>query len=148
MMAKANMADAADTTDTGDAPLIDLNDAEIKKLIAGEGIDRENQGPKVSIPKAGTSVPKTRRPGPFGNPAPAGAGTEGATARIAPPSTSCMSMVAKATLLPVGSRPRNGPRWVPCSMVRTVCFGWAGMISRISNRASGNAATKLRTTGM
>ncbi|PAX09368.1 RNA polymerase sigma factor RpoD [Sphingomonas lenta] len=33
-MAKANMADAADTTDTGDAPLIDLNDAEIKKLIA------------------------------------------------------------------------------------------------------------------
>ncbi len=33
-MAKANMADATDTVDTGDAPLIDLNDAQIKKLIA------------------------------------------------------------------------------------------------------------------
>ena len=50
-----------------------LSGDEIKKLIAGEGIDRVDQGPKLSIPKAGTSVPKTRRPGPFGNPAPAGA---------------------------------------------------------------------------
>ncbi|WP_210357960.1 RNA polymerase sigma factor RpoD [Sphingomonas beigongshangi] len=34
-MAKANMAaDATDTADTGDAPLIDLNDASVKKLIA------------------------------------------------------------------------------------------------------------------
>ncbi len=33
-MAKANMADASDTTETGDAPLIDLNDASIKKVIA------------------------------------------------------------------------------------------------------------------
>ena len=33
-MAKANMADASDTIDTGDAPLIDLNDAGIKKVIA------------------------------------------------------------------------------------------------------------------
>lgn len=34
-MAKANMAaDTTDTTETGDAPLIDLNEASIKKLIA------------------------------------------------------------------------------------------------------------------
>ena len=33
-MAKANMAEAPDTVDTGDAPLIDLNDADIKKLVA------------------------------------------------------------------------------------------------------------------
>ncbi len=33
-MAKANMADISDTTETGDAPLIDLNDASIKKLVA------------------------------------------------------------------------------------------------------------------
>ena len=33
-MAKANMAEAPETTDNGDAPLIDLNDAEIKKLVA------------------------------------------------------------------------------------------------------------------
>jgi cell division protease FtsH len=51
-----------------------LSGDEIKKLIAGESIDREQQGPKPSIPRAGTSIPKTRRPsGPFGNPAPAGA---------------------------------------------------------------------------
>ncbi|MFM9828122.1 MAG: RNA polymerase sigma factor RpoD [Sphingomonas sp.] len=33
-MAKANMADISDTAETGDAPLIDLNDASIKKLVA------------------------------------------------------------------------------------------------------------------
>ncbi len=33
-MTKANMAEAPDTVDTGDSPLIDLNDAQIKKLIA------------------------------------------------------------------------------------------------------------------
>jgi RNA polymerase primary sigma factor len=33
-MAKTNMADAAEPAETGDAPLIDLNDAEIKKLVA------------------------------------------------------------------------------------------------------------------
>jgi RNA polymerase primary sigma factor len=33
-MVKANMADTTDTTETGDAPLIDLNDASVKKLIA------------------------------------------------------------------------------------------------------------------
>ena len=33
-MAKATMADATDTTESGDAPLIDLNDASIKRLIA------------------------------------------------------------------------------------------------------------------
>ncbi|HEX8383658.1 MAG TPA: RNA polymerase sigma factor region1.1 domain-containing protein, partial [Sphingomonas sp.] len=33
-MAKANMADAPETSDGGDAPLIDLNDAGIKKVIA------------------------------------------------------------------------------------------------------------------
>ena len=33
-MAKANMAEAPEMNDTGDAPLIDLNDASIKKVIA------------------------------------------------------------------------------------------------------------------
>ncbi len=33
-MAKANMAEPAETNDTGDAPLIDMNDASIKKVIA------------------------------------------------------------------------------------------------------------------
>ena len=33
-MAKANMADVADTGETGDAPLIDLNEGSMKKLIA------------------------------------------------------------------------------------------------------------------
>ncbi|MCP3731765.1 RNA polymerase sigma factor RpoD [Sphingomonas sp. MG17] len=33
-MAKAIMADTADTTETGDAPLIDLNEGSIKKLVA------------------------------------------------------------------------------------------------------------------
>ena len=32
-MAKANMAEAPETSETGDAPLIDLNDANVKKLI-------------------------------------------------------------------------------------------------------------------
>ncbi|WBH17337.1 ATP-dependent zinc metalloprotease FtsH [Sphingomonas radiodurans] len=52
-----------------------LSGDEIKKLIAGDGIGRIDQGPKtVSLPTAGTSIPKTRRPqGPFGTPSPAGA---------------------------------------------------------------------------
>ncbi len=33
-MAKANMADVADTNEASDAPLIDLNEGSIKKLIA------------------------------------------------------------------------------------------------------------------
>jgi RNA polymerase primary sigma factor len=33
-MAKTNMADAAEPLETGDAPLIDLNDADVKKLVA------------------------------------------------------------------------------------------------------------------
>ncbi|MCA1196778.1 RNA polymerase sigma factor RpoD [Sphingomonas sp. R647] len=33
-MAKANMADDGDSTETGDAPLIDLNEGSIKKLVA------------------------------------------------------------------------------------------------------------------
>lgn len=33
-MAKANMADVAEANDTGDAPLIDLNEGSIKKLVA------------------------------------------------------------------------------------------------------------------
>ena len=52
-----------------------LNGDEIKRLIAGEGIDRpdpSSAGPNV--PAGGTSIPKTRRPkGPFGSPAPQGA---------------------------------------------------------------------------
>ncbi len=52
-----------------------LSGDEIKKLIAGEEIGRsDSSGPKASVPRAGTSIPKTRRPGsPFGNPAPLGA---------------------------------------------------------------------------
>ena len=52
-----------------------LSGDEIKKLIAGEEIGRiDPSGPKPSVPRAGTSIPKTRRPGgPFGNPAPLGA---------------------------------------------------------------------------
>jgi len=52
-----------------------LSGDEIKRLIAGEEIGRVNQGPKTpSVPAAGTSIPKTRRPsGPFGNPSPLGA---------------------------------------------------------------------------
>jgi cell division protease FtsH len=51
-----------------------LTGDEIKRLVAGEDINRDNQGPATPIPAAGTSIPKTRRPsGPFGNPAPAGA---------------------------------------------------------------------------
>ncbi|WP_414711344.1 ATP-dependent zinc metalloprotease FtsH [Sphingomonas sp. UBA978] len=52
-----------------------LSGDEIKKLIAGEEIGRPDpSGPKSSVPRAGTSIPKTRRPGgPFGNPAPLGA---------------------------------------------------------------------------
>jgi len=52
-----------------------LSGDEIKKLIAGDDIGRRDLGPKMpSLPSAGTSIPKTRRPkGPFGNPAPAGA---------------------------------------------------------------------------
>jgi RNA polymerase primary sigma factor len=33
-MAKSNMAEPAETVETGDAPLIDMNDASIKKVIA------------------------------------------------------------------------------------------------------------------
>jgi cell division protease FtsH len=51
-----------------------LTGEEIKALIAGNQIDRDN-GPKApTLPAAGTSIPRTRRPkGPFGNPAPQGA---------------------------------------------------------------------------
>ncbi|MFK3889951.1 ATP-dependent zinc metalloprotease FtsH [Sphingomonas sp. NPDC079357] len=52
-----------------------LSGDEIKRLIAGEELDRRDQGPKApSMPAVGTSIPKTKRPsGPFGNPSPAGA---------------------------------------------------------------------------
>jgi len=51
-----------------------LSGDEIKKLIAGEEIGRIDSGPKPSVPRAGTSIPKTRRPGgPFGAPTPLGA---------------------------------------------------------------------------
>ncbi|MCU6454247.1 ATP-dependent zinc metalloprotease FtsH [Sphingomonas sp. A2-49] len=52
-----------------------LSGDEIKKLIAGEEIGRADpSGPKSSVPRAGTSIPKTRRPGgPFGAPTPLGA---------------------------------------------------------------------------
>ena len=52
-----------------------LSGDEIKKLLAGETIDRGGSGLKpAAVPTGGTSIPKTRRPnGPFNNPAPQGA---------------------------------------------------------------------------
>ncbi len=52
-----------------------LSGDEIKRLIAGDGIDRPDpSASKGNVPASGTSIPKTRRPsGPFGNPAPQGA---------------------------------------------------------------------------
>jgi cell division protease FtsH len=52
-----------------------LSGDEIKRLLAGETIDRGDAGSSAtSVPTSGTSIPKTRRPkGPFGNPAPQGA---------------------------------------------------------------------------
>jgi len=52
-----------------------LSGDEIKKLIAGEDLDRPDPGARTGgVPAAGTSIPKTRRPsGPFGNPTPLGA---------------------------------------------------------------------------
>jgi cell division protease FtsH len=50
-----------------------LSGDEIKRLIAGDEIGRRDLGPKPARVAVGTSIPKTRRPGPFGNPAPAGA---------------------------------------------------------------------------
>ncbi|WP_267394406.1 MULTISPECIES: ATP-dependent zinc metalloprotease FtsH [unclassified Sphingomonas] len=48
-----------------------LSGDEIKKLIAGEDIGRVDIGPKPTVPRAGTSIPKTRRPnGSFGAPTP------------------------------------------------------------------------------
>jgi cell division protease FtsH len=52
-----------------------LTGEEIKRLIAGDDIHRENPGAtSTTVAVAGTSIPKIRRPkGPFGNPAPQGA---------------------------------------------------------------------------
>ncbi|WP_375390777.1 ATP-dependent zinc metalloprotease FtsH [uncultured Sphingomonas sp.] len=48
---------------------------EIKRIVAGEDIGRPDEGTKApQVVKAGTSIPKTRRPsGPFGAPSPLGA---------------------------------------------------------------------------
>jgi cell division protease FtsH len=52
-----------------------LSGDEIKRLIAGEDIGRDDPGARPApVPVAGSSIPKTRRPqNPFGNPSPAGA---------------------------------------------------------------------------
>ena len=52
-----------------------LSGDEIKRVLAGEDIDRGDPSARASsVVAAGTSIPKTRRPkGPFGNPAPQGA---------------------------------------------------------------------------
>jgi len=52
-----------------------LSGDEIKKLIAGDDIGRDDPKAKSApIAKAGTSIPKTRRgTGPFGAPSPLGA---------------------------------------------------------------------------
>ncbi len=47
---------------------------EIKRIVAGEGIGRSDEPTTPTLAKAGTSIPKTRRPsGPFGTPSPLGA---------------------------------------------------------------------------
>ena len=48
---------------------------EIKRIVAGDDIGRPDDSAKTTtVVKAGTSIPKTRRPaGPFGNPSPLGA---------------------------------------------------------------------------
>ncbi|WP_425230896.1 ATP-dependent zinc metalloprotease FtsH [Sphingomonas sp.] len=48
---------------------------EIKRIVAGDDIGRNDDGPRSApVAKAGTSIPKTRRPsGPFGTPSPLGA---------------------------------------------------------------------------
>ncbi|KQM96650.1 MULTISPECIES: ATP-dependent zinc metalloprotease FtsH [unclassified Sphingomonas] len=51
-----------------------LSGDEIKRLIAGETIDRDIGTPTTPLSAGGTSIPKTRRPrGPFGSPTPQGA---------------------------------------------------------------------------
>jgi cell division protease FtsH len=52
-----------------------LTGEEIKRLIAGDDIGRDNPStPSTPVAVAGTSIPKIRKPkGPFGNPAPQGA---------------------------------------------------------------------------
>ena len=47
---------------------------EIKRIVAGEDIGRPEEPKATNVAKAGTSIPKTRRPsGPFGTPSPLGA---------------------------------------------------------------------------
>jgi len=51
-----------------------LSGDEIKRLIAGEDIGRDEGTPSAPLAAGGTSIPKTRRPrGPFGSPTPQGA---------------------------------------------------------------------------
>jgi cell division protease FtsH len=52
-----------------------LTGEEIKRIVAGDDVGRKDDGPQTpAVAKAGTSIPKTRRPaGPFGNPSPLGA---------------------------------------------------------------------------
>jgi cell division protease FtsH len=52
-----------------------LSGDEAKQVIAGEDIDRgENSGTRATAPSSGgSSIPKTRRPGGWGDPAPQGA---------------------------------------------------------------------------
>ncbi|KQM14579.1 cell division protein FtsH [Sphingomonas sp. Leaf24] len=51
-----------------------LSGDEIKRLIAGEDIGRDEGTPSTPLAAGGTSIPKTRRPrGPFGSPTPQGA---------------------------------------------------------------------------
>ena len=76
--AKQVLSDHVDQLHTVAGALLEfetLTGDEIKQLIAGEDLDRPEPGAKTSnVPRAGTSIPKTRRPtGPFGTPSPLGA---------------------------------------------------------------------------
>jgi cell division protease FtsH len=52
-----------------------LSGEEIKKVLAGEPIDREDPSARRSLPigRGGSSIPRSKRPGEFGGAAPQGA---------------------------------------------------------------------------
>ena len=56
-MAKAIMADDADTGETGDAPLIDLNEGSIKKLVA-----RAKKRGYITVDQLNTMLRRTSSP--------------------------------------------------------------------------------------
>ena len=56
-MAKANMAEVAETGEAGDAPLIDLNEGSIKKLVA-----RAKKRGYITVDQLNEMLPQDRCP--------------------------------------------------------------------------------------